>query len=621
MLRPIFIFLITFLIQAASANDDGSAIDSPENLLKKTDSQTNKIDLYLALKDKVLSNQPEKAFEYAITAGKIASEINDSTRLVKSILAESDYYSRIGEYSTALEKAYDALNISGLNIYLLSFCHNRIATIHSTLKNFDEALHHNKMCLKFDLALKDSANIAVDIQNIGASFLDLTIYDSALYYLNKSNQFELLKTGFPDPYSLSNIGYVYSELNKFDSAIYYHFYAYKLDSLSNRQYEMAIDENFIAMTFYKMKRFEESKKFANKSISRSKKLNLYDIPLDNYELLYKIYQEEKNYEKAFEYALLTIQTSDALKEKSSESLIIGLETRYRLKDKESILKAQQVQMSLVEKQNKLFIILTIVSILFLISLLIAILITYRRQRVNRELMRELKMANNSKERLISIISHDLRSSIGTLRSAAKAISEGMTDIDETRNLLESFYPVADSTYDLLENLLNWAKFSQNKLSPFFDIIDIRELVKKSVEHTMHLSNSKSIKIINSVQSVHIKADRNMILSVVRNLLSNAVKFSYPGSEVYIYSKVSDNHLIIAVQDLGLGMNNETLHKIFDSPYDFHSSGTLGEKGSGLGLSLTKIFVQKNRGKIWAESAEGEGSTFFFSLPVANQHVF
>jgi two-component system sensor histidine kinase/response regulator len=233
-------------------------------------------------------------------------------------------------------------------------------------------------------------------------------------------------------------------------------------------------------------------------------------------------------------------------------------------------------------------------------------------------MIELKQANNSKERLISIISHDLRSSIGTLRGAAKAISEGMTDLDETRDLLESFYPVADSTYDLLENLLNWAKFSQNKLTPFLDIIDIRELVKKSLEHTVHLSNSKSIKIINSVQSVFVKADRNMILSVVRNLLSNAIKFSYPGSEVYIYSQTNNNQLTIAVQDLGLGMSAEILQKIFDSPYDYHSSGTLGEKGSGLGLSLTKIFVQKNGGRIWAESTEGEGSIFFFSLPIENQ---
>jgi signal transduction histidine kinase len=244
-----------------------------------------------------------------------------------------------------------------------------------------------------------------------------------------------------------------------------------------------------------------------------------------------------------------------------------------------------------------------------------VIIIYRRQKANRELMHELTIANDSKERLISIISHDLRGSVGTLRSAAKVISEGMTDLDDTRNLLESFYPVADSTYDLLENLLTWAKISKNKMSPFFDVMDIHELVQKSVDHTLHLANSKTIKLINQVGNIHVKADRNMILAVIRNLLSNAIKFSYPGSDVYIKSEIKDGMLIVSFEDQGVGISKEGLLKVFDSPNNFHSSGTMGERGSGLGLSLSKIFIQKNGGKIWVESFEGEGSTFYFSLPI------
>ena len=113
MVRPTLIFLFILFFQAVGAKNSGSAIDSLENLLKKTDSSSKKIDLYLALKDKVLSDHPEKAYEYALTARKISEEINDSSRLVKCILAECDYYNQTGEYSSALEKAYDALNISG----------------------------------------------------------------------------------------------------------------------------------------------------------------------------------------------------------------------------------------------------------------------------------------------------------------------------------------------------------------------------------------------------------------------------------------------------------------------------------------------------------------------------
>jgi two-component system, sensor histidine kinase and response regulator len=183
--------------------------------------------------------------------------------------------------------------------------------------------------------------------------------------------------------------------------------------------------------------------------------------------------------------------------------------------------------------------------------------------------------------------------------------------------LESFYPVADSTYDLLENLLTWAKISKNTMSPFYDILDMRDLIEKSLEHTKHLATSKAIRLINKVESVHVKADKNMILAVIRNLLSNAIKFSYPGTEVIIESTIREGRVIVSVEDQGIGISKEGLLKIFDDQNNYHSSGTRGERGSGLGLSLSKIFVQKNGGKIWVESFESEGSTFYFSLPVEN----
>jgi len=612
MFRLIAILIFIITLQDVHAKNWQNEVDSLKNLLKKEDTDTGRIAIYLDLKSALLSSRPEEAYKYVLIAKNIARQINDSTRMVYTMLGECDYYTLIGEYATSLEIAYQALNISKSDIKSLAFCHNRIATIHSVLDNKQEALHHNLMCLKYDKILKDSFNTAIDIHNIGASYMDLKVYDSALHYLNLAYNYEMEKTGQPDPYCLSNMGYIYAEINKFDSALYYHYMAYKYDSIADRQYEMAIDESYLAITFYKMKRYDEAKKFAYRSLKRSQKLKIYNIPLDNYHILYKIYEKQGNYKKAYEYALIAIQTADTLKDKNKESLIVGLETKFRIKENENILKIKEAEMV---KQKKLFIILAIVSVLFLLSMVTTSISIYRRQRASRELMHELTIANESKERLISIISHDLRGSVGTLRSAAKAISEGLTDIEDTRILLESFYPVADSTYDLLENLLTWAKISKNKMSPFFDALDINELVKKSLDHTIHLANSKSIKIINHVESIHIKADRNMILSVIRNLLSNAIKFSYPGTEVLISSSQSDKMLIVSIEDQGMGISKEGLLKLFHPQYNFHTSGTMGERGSGLGLSLSKMFVQKHGGKIWAESFEGEGSTFYFSLPV------
>ena len=111
----------------------------------------------------------------------------------------------------------------------------------------------------------------------------------------------------------------------------------------------------------------------------------------------------------------------------------------------------------------------------------------------------------------------------------------------------------------------------------------------------------------------------MILCVLRNLISNSIKFSHPNSKVTIQSEIKKDMCIVSVSDEGIGIKPEVLKKIFESPQDLHSSGTMGERGSGLGIALCRTFIQKHRGKLWAESVPEKGSTFFFSIPVTTKN--
>ncbi len=602
--------LLLTLTSALEANNWQKTADSLHTLLLTEQTDTGKADIYLMLSELLLSNQPEKSLEYVIEATRISEKLSDSSRIVLSYLHACDFYSQIGEYTTALELAYRALGIASGDNLKLSLCHNRIATVHAGLNNYKETIFHNKKSLHYSSATGDSTLIIVDIHNIGRAYIDLKMYDSALYYLRKTNQYEIKHRGRPDPYSLSNIGNVFLELGNYDSALHYHMTAYKYDVEDDQQYLMAIDQQFIANTYYKMKNYSEAKNFALRSIESAYRVAAYDVALDNYEILYKVYSEEGNYKKALEYALLFNTTKDTLRNKSNQSLIYGLETKYKVME-------QEAKLSLLEKQKTLYFILAFISILFLISMVIIVLLVYKRQREYKDLSSQLQLANNSKERLLSIISHDLRSSVGTLRVAAKAISEGMTNVEDTRSLLESFYPVADSTYDLLENLITWSKYSRENLAPQFSIINLNELVDKSIEHTHHLAESKSIKIINNVPDQVIHADKNMLLSVLRNILNNAIKFSYSKSRVLIDFKTTDEHYIISVTDNGIGMDTHVLNKLFTSPDEVQSSGTMGERGSGLGITICKTFLKSHGGDIWAESEPGKGSTFYFSIPIEN----
>jgi signal transduction histidine kinase len=248
-------------------------------------------------------------------------------------------------------------------------------------------------------------------------------------------------------------------------------------------------------------------------------------------------------------------------------------------------------------------------------MIITFILVTRRQKLNQKLMLELKLANESKERLISIIGHDLRGSVGALRSAAKAISEGMTDLNEAKNLLESFYPVAETTYDLLENLLTWTKCNKEKIAPAFEEINLQQLAEKSIEHTRHLASAKSVTTFNKIDEIKLSADKNMILSVLRNMLTNAIKFSHQKSEVVLSSRIENDNVIVSIHDDGIGIEADVLEELLKNPEDFQSPGTLGERGSGLGISICKTFLESHNGAIWAESSFGEGTTFYFSLPL------
>ncbi|MBN1952370.1 MAG: tetratricopeptide repeat-containing sensor histidine kinase [Bacteroidales bacterium] len=609
-------------------------LDSLNAIISSTDDDRVRMKTFLKLSALLSTVKPGDAMQYAVKADSLARINNDKSGIVRSMLSQCDFYSTIGEYDVSLELAYQAIKIAEPDPKLKGFCHNRIATIHAGMDNYEETLYHNKQSLKYSSEVGDSSGIIVDLHNVGRAFTDLQQYDSALYYLRFTNNYEIRHTGMADPYSLTNIGNVFLELGEYDSALAYHLEAYAYDVIADEKMLMALDEQFIAVTYLKFNMLSDAKEFAFKSLKTAKENGAYDLEFENYNTLFQIYEREGNYKKAFEYAKLYNITRDTLYERGKQSLILNLETKHLLKEQREQFKLlkkekdlyyalsneKEEKNKLYKKKQKLNLILLSVSILLFISLAIIFIQVYRRQRMYRDLTRQLRLANDSKEKLLSIIGHDLRGSVGTLKSAAATILECMNDVEDVRELLESFYPVADSTYDLLENLLTWAKCNKEKIEPSFIEINLNEVVDQSIRHTQHQASAKSIDMINNVPEITIEADQNMILSVLRNIMGNAIKFSHPKSKVIIAAEKQADEVIISITDNGVGMDRKNLERLFDSQDIVHSAGTLGERGSGLGLMICKTFLDSMGGDIRAESTLTKGTSFFIHLPLKQTKV-
>jgi signal transduction histidine kinase len=229
----------------------------------------------------------------------------------------------------------------------------------------------------------------------------------------------------------------------------------------------------------------------------------------------------------------------------------------------------------------------------------------------------LKEANNTKDKLFSIIAHDLINPFSSFQNMLEIIVNKYDQLEEARikEYLKETLNLAKSNNELLQNLLNWSRVQRKKINLKIENVDLYKLVEENTNFISSNASDKKIKITNKVlQDTHIQADENLLSLVIRNLVSNAVKFTYNEGNIEVSHERKDNKDILKVKDNGVGMDETTMNNIFNHEKVNSTNGTNYEKGSGLGLMLCKEFVEMHKGKIWAESAPGKGSVFYISLP-------
>jgi len=247
-------------------------------------------------------------------------------------------------------------------------------------------------------------------------------------------------------------------------------------------------------------------------------------------------------------------------------------------------------------------------------------ITERKQaeKIIKETQTHLKEVIASKDKLFSIIAHDLRSPFNAILGYSELLIESTKDVQdgECDGYVAIINSSAKNTLILLDNLLNWAKSQTGQISCKPEKIDISVIIKGILKTANSTAKIKKISL-NYVQSdvVELYTDVNMFKIVLRNLISNGIKFTHPNGKIEVLVRQHKKHIEITVADNGIGMDEETTNKLFKINTNISTKGTAAEKGSGLGLLLCKEFVEKQNGRIWVNSVVGKGSDFVFTLPL------
>ncbi|MBK6330023.1 MAG: PAS domain S-box protein [Bacteroidetes bacterium] len=236
----------------------------------------------------------------------------------------------------------------------------------------------------------------------------------------------------------------------------------------------------------------------------------------------------------------------------------------------------------------------------------------------RNYIKELEELNTHKESVLAILSHDLRSPLSSIIGTTKYLKDNHQKMkpEAVQEMLDLLYKSSNDELVMLDYLVEWAriKYASDTFSP--SKIKLTDYINKVFDT---LNESASINTINLHHEIQedtaVFADGKMLISIIQNIVSNAIRHTEKGGDITVSAKTQDDKIIVQIKDTGIGMSKEILDKLFTPQMKTLSETRKKNKGAGIGLLLVKGFLEKNGGEIWVESIEGEGSSFYFTLPI------
>lgn len=620
----IFLFTFLFIItQAQSQNTNTKTIDSLKLELKKTNSISKKTDLLLSISSYPDYIDTDESLNYAKDALIYAKKENN-------LLKMGDAYGKMGityeiksDFVSALKNFYKAQVIfEKLNdTKRLVGLYNNIGLIYVDLKNYNQGLYFYDKALQLSYKSKVHRNISLLLNNIGDVNLQKKQYNKALNYFYKAlimnkklNDIEGISL------NLTNIGICYVNLKKYDkgleminqSVLTYtdknNFYTtYNTYELGRVYYFKSLEEQ---NKVDKKKYIEKSIGYFNQTLVNFKKYkSLKDIQ-DTYFYLAKVNKEYGNPVIALDYYEKYFAIKDSLFSKESEKRLANLEFQREIDLRDNQIEIQKLKINRNSRQVYFLITITI-SVLLLLILLLWLYLSKRKAN------KIISNINTQKDRFFSIIAHDLRGPFNGFLGLTELMAEEIENMssEEIKFAAINMRSSAKNLFNLLENLLEWSRMEQN-LIPFDPKnLELIPLLSESILTMYDNAFKKEITINTDIETVKtIHADKNMFQALIRNIVMNAIKFTPKKGRIDICTKENLTDTIICIKDSGIGMNPKILHNLFKLGIQNNRIGTEEEPSTGLGLILCKEYIEKHKGKIWAESIEGKGSTFYISFP-------
>ncbi|MES2275628.1 MAG: tetratricopeptide repeat protein [Bacteroidota bacterium] len=616
----------------------------------KTQPDSIKIQTYLAISKIYAVAQPDSAVDYCNQAMRLAQKQNDRHNEALILLE----LGRINETHHHIDLSRRFTN-EALSIFRalhqpegIALAYDQLGLLEGEQQNVNSAAQDLGKAMKFYQDTHDTSGILETYHGLGAVYEQKGEIEKALtYYLRALVQYDH-RAIKPEAYFvlLERIGHLYVKKGDSRSALRYLEEGVRNSNTPiNRDTQITLldeegkvfereGEKTRALGYYKQA-LEEAKKYnrpqeeaqalisiagvlkkqnATQSLADLKQalkiagdLHQPQLEANIYQALAGVYQQQKDYKEAMEALEEHHRLLDSLLGADTTKDIAELDSSYALESsREKVDKLQQVNKTESTELNLGYVILAA-------ALLILVLLWFYLRKVKR-LNEELKASNKIKDTLFSIIGHDLKGPAGSAAQLFAMMETEEFSEDELRGMISELRVQTSASFDLLNSLFEWGRSQLQGVNVQPEVVVTKPVISKNISVLSQQASVKNITITDHTPAdAQISADPNHFDFIIRNLLSNAIKFTYSGGRIDVTVMDSGTEMVYGVRDTGIGINELQQQAFLKSQLNV-SFGTGGEKGSGLGLLLIKEFMKANHGRIWLESVEGEGTTFYFSFP-------
>lgn len=538
---------------------------------------------------------------------------------------KGDYIDAI-DYLKRAHVAFGSIN----NLDGLGYACVNLGNLYRHSGDYDEALNY------FDKAISykknDSIGAAITINLKAITYFQKKEYDKAqeLYIL-----LEDLYVRNNDLKGLSTIknylGVLEVIKGNYKKSLRYFNESIKLYSKIQSSYGIALSKVDMSLAYMGLGDYKTAIKSLKEGSKTAKEMGDLQLLLKSYQNFSDVYYTMGQYKTAYDYRLKYQESNASHLSTITKERLSAFRINKELgkkKSKTEIYRARILELEEIvvenDKQKDIMIYIVIAMFVIILVIFISFIILRKKSRhsvhANKNLESkniQLKESNDTRERFLSIIGHDLKNPFNSVLGLTSLLIEEWETLPEDERLLilNEVHASSNSIYELMDNLLLWAKKQADTIQISPERFDLNENIIDVYEIFRNQATYKKIKIsLNIGANNFVSADPNMINTVLRNLLSNAVKFTRKGGEITINMKRLSNEVEFSITDSGKGIPPEDLKKILDDRSGFSTKGTNEESGTGLGLLVVRDFVQKNNGVFWIESKVGTGSRFCFTLP-------